>query len=157
MQTSQQIIESRVFSRATASLRLKCGLIVLVLASLWTILFLGARGTVNIEHWFNPCGFKQNYDLPCPTCGMTTSALYFAQGRILMSFYIQPAGGFICSILAIMLFFAFFTAVFGIYFRFLGSLLAEIKIKYVFLIFIIVILGGWAVTFARAVAEKGQY
>ena len=74
-----------------------------------------------------------------------------------MSFYVQPAGGLICGTLAIMLFFAFFTAVFGIYFRFLGSLLAEIKIKYVFLIFIIVILGGWAVTFARAVAEKGQY
>ena len=157
MQTSQQIIESKIFSRAPLRVRLKCGLIALVLASLWTIFFLGATGKVDIGHWFDPCGFKQKYDLPCPTCGITTSAVYFAQGRILKSFYVQPAGGFICSILAIMLFFTFFTAIFGIYFRFLGSFLAEIKIKYVFLVFVIVILGGWAVTFARAVAEKGQY
>ncbi|MCK4887882.1 MAG: DUF2752 domain-containing protein [Planctomycetes bacterium] len=157
MPTSQQIIESKIFSHATVRVRLKCGLTALVLASLWTIFFLGARGQVDIGRWFDPCGFKQNYNLPCPTCGITTSAIYFSQGRILKSFYVQPAGGFICSILAIMLFFAFFTAVFGIYFRFLGSFLAEIKIKYVFLVFIIVILGGWAVVFARAVAEKGQY
>jgi len=157
MQTSQQIIESKIFSRASVKVRLKCGLVVLVLASLWVVFFLGARGKVDIGRWFDPCGFKQSYDLPCPTCGMTTSAVYFAQGRILKSFYVQPAGGFIYSILAIMLFLAFFTACFGIYFKFLGSFLAGIKIKYMFLIFIIVILGGWAVTFARAVAEKGQY
>jgi len=157
MPTSQQIIESKIFSRATVRVRLKCGLTALVLASLWAIFFLGARGKIDIGRWFDPCGFKQKYDLPCPTCGITTSAVYFAQGRILKSFYVQPAGGFICSILAIMLFFAFFTAVFGIYFRFLGSFLTEIKIKYVFLVFVIVILSGWAVVFARAVAEKGQY
>lgn len=157
MQTSQQIIESKIFSHASLGVRLKCGLTALVLVGLWTILFLGANGKVDMGHLFDPCGFKQKYDLPCPTCGMTTSAMYFSQGRILMSFYVQPAGGFICSMVAIMLFFAFFTAVFGIYFRFLGSFLAGIKIKYIFLVFIIVVLGGWAVTFARAVAEKGQY
>lgn len=73
-----------------------------------------------------------------------------------MSFYVQPAGALIYTILTIMLFFTFFTAVFGIYFRFLGSFLVEIKIKYVLLIFIIVILAGWAVTLARAVAENGS-
>jgi len=155
MQISQQIIKSKIFSHAAVKVRLKCGLTALVLMALWTILFLGAIGKFDMGHWFNPCGFKQMYDLPCPTCGMTTSAVYFSQGRILMSFYVQPAGGFIYSLLAIMLFFTFFTAVSGVYFSFLDSFLAEIKIKYIVIIFIVVILGGWAVTFARAVVEKG--
>lgn len=49
---------------------------------------------------FGPCGFKQRYGLPCPTCGMTTAVLAFARGEVVRSFSIQPCAGLLCSVLA---------------------------------------------------------
>lgn len=100
------------------------------------------------------CGFKQRTGLPCPTCGMTTAALAFAQGRILEAFYIQPAGGFLCFVMVIAAILAFIIAVFGVYFHFIRRFFSEVKLSYVILALIIVIAAGWAVTLARAIAEK---
>ena len=68
---------------------------------------------------------KQRTGLPCPTCGMTTCVLAFARGEVLTAFYVQPAGGFLCSLLVVVAFFAFLTSVFGVYFGFFDRLLAR--------------------------------
>jgi len=113
-----------------------------------------AAGTIDADRWLDPCGFKQRYGLPCPTCGMTTSVLAFFRGRVLESFYIQPAAALGCCIMVIAAFLAFVVAVFGVNFRILESLFAGIKVKHVILAVVAVIAAGWAVTLARALAEK---
>jgi len=104
--------------------------------------------------WLGYCGFKQRTGLPCPTCGMTTAMLAFAQGRILEAFYIQPACGLLCSVMVIAAILAFIIAVFGIYFRFIERFFMEVKLRYMILALIIIIAAGWAVTLARAVAAN---
>ena len=39
-----------------------------------------------------PCGWIANFDLPCPTCGMTTAFAHAADGNLVASFLAQPAG-----------------------------------------------------------------
>ena len=39
-----------------------------------------------------PCGWMQAYDVPCPTCGMTTAFSLAAHGSLLRSAYVQPMG-----------------------------------------------------------------
>lgn len=85
---------------------------------------------------------------------MTTSAAAFAQGKIMEAFYIQPAAGLLCCVLVIAGVLALFTAVFGVYFGFVKRFLAEIKIKYIIVVLIVVIVAGWAVTLARALAAN---
>lgn len=38
------------------------------------------------------CEFEVSYNMPCPTCGMTTSFAHAARGNLLRSFLVQPAG-----------------------------------------------------------------
>lgn len=109
---------------------------------------------INMGRWLGYCGFKQRTGLPCPTCGMTTATLAFAQGRIFEAFNIQPACGLLCSIMVIAAILAFIIAVFGIYFRFIERFFAEVKLRYMILALIIIIVAGWAVTLARAVAAN---
>jgi hypothetical protein len=97
---------------------------------------------------------KQRWGLPCPTCGMTTSALAFARGQILQSFYIQPAAAVLCGILLVVAFLAFFIAVFGVYFQFLRRFFVKVKTRYIILLLLIIIAAGWVVTLARALAER---
>ena len=103
---------------------------------------------------FGLCGMKQRTGLPCPTCGMTTAVLTFARGDLLTSFYVQPAGAFLCTLLVVGAFFAFLVAVFGVYFSALDRLFAEIRIKHVIVGLLIIIAAGWAVTMARALAAQ---
>ena len=150
MPENQQLNKSKKFIRASAKQRIGAGVIFIALAALFTFLGLAATERISIDKWVDPCGFQQDYDLPCHTCGMTTSALVFVQGRIFESFYIQPAGGLLCCVLVLSGFFAFVVAVFGVYFRFLERFFAEVKIKYLVLALIIIIIFGWLVTLARA-------
>ena len=153
MQTSQDLNNKAiVFYRASARQRLVAGLIFLAVAGLFGSLWLAAHYKITL--WALGCGFKQRYGLPCPTCGMTTSVLAFAQGKIFEAFYIQPAGALLCCILAISGFSALIVAVFGVYFSFLKRFFARVKIKYIILALIIIIAVGWAVTLARALAER---
>ncbi len=39
-----------------------------------------------------PCGWVAGYDLPCPTCGMTTAFSLAARGSLWASFRVQPMG-----------------------------------------------------------------
>src|SRR5688572_15818583 len=46
---------------------------------------------------FQRCQFLRTTNLPCPSCGMTTSFSHFAKGNWLASLYVQP-GGFLLAL-----------------------------------------------------------
>jgi hypothetical protein len=152
MQASQQLNKPKAYRRASSQERLTAGVVLLAVGALFGLFW--ASGRYKIKLWPFPCGFKQKYGLPCPGCGVTTSAVTFAQGRILDAFYIQPAGALLCSLLAISAFLAFLVAVFGIYFGFLERFFFKVKLTYIILAFIVVIAAGWVVTLARALAAR---
>lgn len=103
---------------------------------------------------FPPCGLKMRTGLTCPTCGMTTAVLAFARGRALTAFYVQPAAGLLCSLLVVSAFFAFLTAVFGVYFSFLDRVFARVRVVHVVVGLLVILAAGWAVTLARALAAQ---
>ena len=146
----------KIIHRATSRQRILAGLFFLLIAALFGLFHLAAAGRIDPGRWLGPCGFKQRYGLPCPTCSITTSAVAFAGGKIFESFYIQPAGTILCCALAVSAFLALPIAVFGVYFSFLERFFAEVKIKHIILALIIIIAAGWAVTLARALAANGQ-
>jgi len=152
MQTSQQLNKPKFFSRASPHQRIIATVVFLVVAGSFGLAWLAATGKFDIGWWLGPCGLKQKYGLPCPTCGMTTSVLAFSQGKIFESFYIQPAAGLLCCVLVIIAFLSLLIAVFGVYFGFIKRFFAEVKIKHIILALIVIIVAGWAVTLARALA-----
>ena len=148
--------ERKIFCRASVDQRIIAAVIFLVIASLFTVLYLAGKGKINIGLLLGPCGFKQRYQLPCPSCGMTTSAVEFAKGNILQAFYIQPASALLCCVFVFAGFLAFLTAVFGVYWHFLSRFLKEVKFFFIILVIVVIISAGWAVTLVRAFAEKAQ-
>jgi hypothetical protein len=141
-------------SRASSSQRMAAVIICLGIILFFGVFALAGHYKVDMGPWLGYCGFKQRTGLPCPTCGMTTATLAFAQGKIFEAFYIQPACGFLCSVLVIVAILAFVIAVFGIYFRFIERFFTEVKLRYMIIALIIIIAAGWAVTLARAVAAQ---
>jgi hypothetical protein len=140
------------FCRASFHQRIIAIVVFSAVAASFGLAWLAAAGKFDIGRWLGPCGLKQKYGLPCPTCGMTTSVLAFSQGKILESFYIQPAAALLCCVLVVIAFLALFTAVFGLYFGFIKRFFTEVKIKHIILALIVIIAAGWAVTLARALA-----
>jgi hypothetical protein len=124
--------------------------VVALFGSLWLLQRVG----FDFGLLFGPCGMKQRTGLPCPTCGMTTCVLAFARGEVLTAFYVQPAGALLCSLLIGAVFFAFLTAVLGVYFHFFDRLWAELKVRYVVAGLLVILTAGWAVTLARALAAQ---
>ncbi|HEX8127629.1 MAG TPA: DUF2752 domain-containing protein [Pyrinomonadaceae bacterium] len=51
-------------------------------------------------HW--ECWFKQQFDFPCPTCGMTRSVLLTLHGGFGEAWQMNPAGLFLVSGLAVL-------------------------------------------------------
>lgn len=143
-----------MFVGASRRQRVRAGIVLAVLGALFVLFGLMAAGVIDPEVWLDPCGFKQRYGLPCPTCGMTHSVIAFARGRVFEAFYIQPAAALMCCFMIIAFFLALLTAVFGIYLWVLDSLFSQVKLRYVILGLIVVIAAGWAVTLARALAAN---
>jgi hypothetical protein len=154
MQASQQLSKPKILCRASPRQRLIAAGIFLSLIAFFGLFAL--TGHYKITLWPFPCGFQQRFNLPCPTCGMTTSVKAFAQGKILQSFYIQPAAALGCVVLTISALLAMFVAVFGIYSDILNSFLTGIKIKYIIIALIVIVAVSWAVTLARALAANNQ-
>ncbi|MHC4757654.1 MAG: DUF2752 domain-containing protein [Planctomycetota bacterium] len=154
MEQTDKQVNKKIIYHASKQQRLVAALIFLSITAGFVLLLLMSREIINTALIFGPCGFKQRYALPCPSCGMTTGAVAFVQGRIWDSFYIQPAGAFLCSLLVISAFLAFLTAVFGVYFGFLKHFFKKVKIGYVIITFLIIISSGWIVTLARALAVR---
>ena len=154
MQASQQLNKPKFFYRASSGQRMVAAIVCLGIIVFFAVFALAGHYRIDMGRWLGYCGFKQRTGLPCPTCGMTTAMLAFAQGRILEAFYIQPACGLLCSVMVIAAILAFIIAVFGIYFRFIERFFTEVKLRYMILALIIIIAAGWAVTLARAVAAN---
>ncbi len=155
MNRIQESNKREIFRRASFRQRVIAGIVFLGICALFSFFWLGAKGKIDIGQLFLPCGFKQNYGLPCPTCGITTSILAFAEGRIFESFYIQPAGALSCCMLSAAAILNLFTVLFGRYLCFAKRFFAEVKVRYVIIGVIIIIACGWMVTLARALAAKG--
>jgi hypothetical protein len=152
MQVSQKVNKLKTFRGASARQRTAAALISLAVAGFLGGFWLAGHYSIDMGFWLGHCGFKQRYGLPCPTCGWTTAALTFAQGKILQAFYIQPAAAFMCSIMVVTAFVCFVIALFGVYFSFIDRLFAEVKIKHLILALIVIVAAGWAVTLSRALA-----
>jgi len=152
MQIIQQVNKLKIFSRASSRQRMAAVIVCLVVIGFFGLFALAGHYNINMGRWLGYCGFKQRYGLPCPTCGMTTAALAFAQGKIFEAFFIQPACALLCCVLVVIAFLAFVISVFGVYFRFLERFFREVKVRYIILALIVIIAAGWAVTLARALA-----
>ena len=156
MQTSQQTNTVKFCRRAAGKQRLIAGVMCLSIVGIFGVLWLAGAGKINLTRWTGGCGFKQKYNLPCPSCSMTTAAIAFARGKIWESFYIQPAAALLCALLVISAFLAFLTACFGVYFPFIETVFWKVNIRYIILALLVIILAGWAVTLARALAERSR-
>ncbi|MHC4545404.1 MAG: DUF2752 domain-containing protein [Planctomycetota bacterium] len=155
MQLSQQLNKSKFFCRASHRQRATSAVIFLIVLAFFGLLSLAAHYKISLSPY--GCGFKQKYDLPCPSCGMTTSVFQFVRGEIFGyngALYIQPAAVLLCSVLVVVALLAFIIAVFGVYFGFIKRILAEVKIRYIILALVIIIIAGWAVTLSRALAAR---
>jgi hypothetical protein len=71
-----------------------------------TVLIIAARlqpsptgMATHTEMGFDDCQFLKRTNLPCPSCGMTTSFAWYARGNVIASFYVQPMG-FVLAVLA---------------------------------------------------------
>lgn len=136
--------------RVTPCQRIAAGAVFIAILGVFVVLWGGGRGWIDMSRLFGICGFKQVYGLPCVCCYMTTSAMAFVQGRILDSFYIQPAGAVLCCALVVAQVAALLISVFGVNFRFLHQPLRWRMIKYLLASALIILAAGWAVTLSRA-------
>jgi hypothetical protein len=142
------------FERASFRQRIGAAAFCLAVAAFFGVFALAGHYNIDIGRLTGYCGLKQRTGLPCPTCGMTTATLAFAQGKILEAFYIQPACALLCSLAVLAALIASIVAVSGVYFRFIERFFTQIKLKYVFFALIIIVAAGWAVTLARALASR---
>ena len=152
MESGQQPISQKLFSRASGNQRLIAAGIFLFIAGGFLLGWL--MGQFHFTLYPFPCGFKQRYNLPCPTCGMTTAVIAFSHGHISDAFYAQPAAGFFCCLAAVIAFFAFLVAVFGVYSQLIERRLVSLKLRYIFAALLLIFAAGWAVTLARAIAQN---
>ena len=153
-QTSQQLNQPKLSCRATLHQRAIAAIICASITVFFGASAVAGHYQVDMGRWLGYCGFQQTTGLPCPTCGMTSATLAFAQGRIFEAFYIQPAAGLLCSIMILVALLTLAIAVSGVYFHFIQRFFAEIKLRYMILALFFILTAGWAVTLARALALK---
>jgi hypothetical protein len=149
--SSQQIsCHQKTSARLTAGQRILAGSVLPAIVVIFALLHVAAVHNLVFYPW--QCGFKAQFGLPCPTCGMTTSVLAFARGDILKSFYIQPAAAALCCLLMAIGTGGLAVAISGTDW----GLVRGLKLKYIIVMFMVLIGGGWAVTLARAIADRIQ-
>jgi hypothetical protein len=151
VEPGQQPIAPKTFTRASAHQRLAATLVFLAIIGSFAALWIVGHYKITIYPF--PCGFKQRYGLPCPTCGMTHAVIAFAQGNIICSFYIQPTAAFFCLLAIATAFFAFITAAFGIYSPAFERRITSLKLRCIVAALVLIFAAGWAVTLARTLAE----
>ena len=106
---------------------------------------------VEVGRFFPLCGFKQRTDLPCPTCGMTTSVLAFTRGQVFAAFTIQPAAALGCTMMVIIGGIALWIAITGRQPRWVEKRLESLSLMWIGIGCAIVIALGWAYTLVKAV------
>ena len=150
MDTSQQPGASHVFCYVSSRQRFAAAIVFAVVAGAAVLLRLAATGHIDIERWLTPCGIKQRYGLPCPTCGWTTAALAYSQGHIGKAFVIQPAAALVYTTAAVMGIYALFVAVAGCELRSVKQVWMRVRTWHIVAVVLLVIVVGWAVMLARA-------
>jgi hypothetical protein len=135
--------------------RLIAGVILACIFFFFGVMILAEQGLIRPGYLLGVCGFKQRYGLPCPGCGWTHSAQAFAAGDVVRSFTLQPAASFFCGLLVIIAFLALHTLIFGIHSKLLRTVTNVRFWKYCLIGSGIIILLGWVVTLARALAARG--
>ena len=95
-----------------------------------------------------PCGFKAATDLPCATCGMTTSFSHATNGDLITAFTVQPAGTLLALGTAMLAVLSAGSLVFGFSLAPLGRLVSRPP-------FVLglgaVLVAGWAYTLTIAI------
>ena len=115
---------------------------------------IAGRYEIDMGRHLGYCGFKQRTNLPCPSCGMTTATLAFAQGRIWEAFNTQPAAGLLYSAAVVAAAVALFIAASGLYPALIRRFFEEVKVRYIIVALVVILASGWAVTVARALATQ---
>ena len=64
-----------------------------------------------------PCTFRENFEVPCPSCGFTTSFSHFVRGQWLQSARVNLAGLGLAILCAVQIPWAFFSSYQGRMFR----------------------------------------
>ncbi|HEV2292772.1 MAG TPA: DUF2752 domain-containing protein [Tepidisphaeraceae bacterium] len=67
----------------------------------------------HVQLGLSECHFLRTSNLPCPSCGMTTSFAWFVRGNLLASLYIQPMGTFLATAATITFWAALYIAATG--------------------------------------------
>ena len=124
------------------------------LGGIFVFFYLGTKDIINMNLMFGPCGFRQDYGLPCPTCGMITSAMAFASGRFITAFYTQPAGFVLNMAFAVIAVLSVFTAVTGKEFVVVRKFIEQLKIGWLVVAVLVIVVAGWAVLLARALTSQ---
>ncbi|MBP8305168.1 MAG: DUF2752 domain-containing protein [Phycisphaerae bacterium] len=151
MQKDQEpnLRESLVLMSARQRLGAACLGVAIVVGFL--SLGLAQRLGFDFGTWFGPCGFKQRYGLPCPTCGMTTSVLAFARGDPARSFSTQPCAGLMCSALAGGAVLLLWVAACGRCPGPVARFWARLGLLHVLLVLALIVAAGWIWTLVRAI------
>ncbi|MFA5554542.1 MAG: DUF2752 domain-containing protein [Phycisphaerae bacterium] len=150
----QQQIKGKLFRKASHDERIITAYILFISAGICLFIILAAYDIISIGKIVGPCRFKVSHNLPCPTCGVTTSMLAFFRGQILQSFFIQPTGGLLSLGIILTIFLSFTISVFGLYFKLLDKLFVRLKLLYIILILFAVFVFGWAVTLVKTVLAE---
>jgi hypothetical protein len=145
--------EHRITGRTSLRGRVRAAIVCLGICGLFVALWFAAGHDFSLTP--GGCGFEQRYNLPCPTCGWTRSVYAFARGNLWKSFYLQPAAGFVCTVFVLVGVLSLISAVFGVYFEFFERLRREIRFRWWIVALVVIVVAGWLVTLARALAVNG--
>ena len=156
MQENQHTNGSNSPERLSITCRLIACAVFLEILLIFAFLWICAKGYLESSMLLGVCGFKQHYQLPCVGCGIATSSMAFVSGNIAHSFYIQPAGGVLCTISAGIGVYSLLIAAFGVDFGLLRKFSFARSWKYLLIAGIVVFVGGWAVTLARTLALRSS-
>ncbi|MCD4831724.1 MAG: DUF2752 domain-containing protein [Anaerohalosphaeraceae bacterium] len=152
MEDSEKSNSVKWFYRTPKGGRLGHLAVFLVALAFFAVLYMVKADIINPSSCSGTCGFKQRYDIPCPTCGMTTAAKAFMSGEIARAFYIQPGIAMFCLLVATVAFFSLLSACLGVNFSFLPPVRLW-RGGYIILVLFIIFAAGWAVTLARAIVD----
>jgi hypothetical protein len=153
--SKEPIVDKKVFI-VKPSYRQRIWALVIFLAIFFIFIFfhLAFKGKIDLSVLFDPCGFKQKYDLPCPCCGFTSSIVAFSGGKVFESVYLQPAAGLFCFVLILIGILSFLASFCGIHFSIIDKFFSEVKLRYIFLALLLIILSAWLVLLSRALAVR---
>lgn len=86
------------------------------------------------------CAWLSRFNLPCPSCGMTTSFSWFVRGNWMASFYVQPFGFALALAVGIVFWAALYIGLSG---KPVGRLLCLVPAKYTWAAVLVLAVGAW--------------